>query len=593
MHREYGGRAGADDRARARAGVRPRPASATRASSASRPFAARPRARQARFDATALAGADARRRRARPRQARRGAAPRRPATTTRPGPTTSAGCETAVRELEALLGQAGDAFGDQLRAALAASAAAPTIDDVLVRLRAPAAHEVGTRRGASGDASAQTAARVLARLELPAGAALPTELEALAREIVLAPTLERAEALATELRFAVQQSAHGARARSNPRQPRRRRCWKACRTTCPRRLLRALERVAAGVARLDDALRADGAERARRDRRRSRARRAVGRRRRADRNRLRDLGYEVDDIEATLFADGGTAHFRRAGWENYFVRLRVDPAGRSINFNVVRASGDEENAERRRQDALAEDRWCAEFPKLMQTLAARGLSLDVTRRLEAGAVPVQVVDAATLPAIAAEDDTHVQPRRRRASAMNGRSLHSLPGGGVSPLGRPCGMTGSPWTRRRAGSRTSTRLLPHPLAVRAGGQHPRQLPDAARQRRHARAASALPVGESVTARLPVPARVRSRRGPAPVSERARRGRAGDQALRLEACRRRDADEPREPGRRHAQGCRRCATRAARSSSISRRGSRGSPIISTPTSIASSSPPSASR
>jgi hypothetical protein len=92
------------------------------------------------------------------------------------------------------------------------------------------------------------------------------------------------------------------------------------------------------------------------------------------------------------------------------VRLRVDPAGRSINFNVVRASGDEENAERRRQDALAEDRWCAEFPKLLQTLAARGLDLDVTRRLEAGAVPVQVVDTASLPAIAKEDDT-ARPRQ--------------------------------------------------------------------------------------------------------------------------------------------------------------------------------------
>jgi hypothetical protein len=40
----------------------------------------------------------------------------------------------------------------------------------------------------------------------------------------------------------------------------------------------------------------------------------------------------------------------------------------------------------------------------MQTLEARGLKLSVTRRLDAGAVPVQVVDASTLPAIAHEDD---------------------------------------------------------------------------------------------------------------------------------------------------------------------------------------------
>jgi len=40
----------------------------------------------------------------------------------------------------------------------------------------------------------------------------------------------------------------------------------------------------------------------------------------------------------------------------------------------------------------------------MQTLEARGLKLAVTRRLDAGAVPVQVVDAASLPGIAQEDD---------------------------------------------------------------------------------------------------------------------------------------------------------------------------------------------
>ena len=119
---------------------------------------------------------------------------------------------------------------------------------------------------------------------------------------------------------------------------------------------------------------------------------------------LRDLGYEVEDIEATLFVDGGTVHFHRPGWENYFVRLRVDPLEHTVNFNVVRARGDEETAERRRLDALAEDRWCAEFPRLMQTLAARGLQLDVTRRLSAGEVPVQVVDRAYLPATS-EDAT--------------------------------------------------------------------------------------------------------------------------------------------------------------------------------------------
>jgi hypothetical protein len=186
----------------------------------------------------------------------------------------------------------------------------------------------------------------------------------------------------------------------------------------PAPLLQALEHVVAGVARLDDGLRKTS--------------QAVLDEAAADRERaeqsaasivltqsLRDLGYEVEDIQSTLFVDGGATHFRRAGWENYFVRLRVDPAQRSINFNVVRASGEPQadSASLRRQDVLAEDRWCAEFPKLMQTLAARGLKLDVTRRLDAGAVPVQVVDAASLPRIEHEDDAapRAAPKARPVS----------------------------------------------------------------------------------------------------------------------------------------------------------------------------------
>ena len=68
----------------------------------------------------------------------------------------------------------------------------------------------------------------------------------------------------------------------------------------------------------------------------------------------------------------------------------------------------------------------------------------------------------------------------------------------------------------------------------------------------RAAAALPVGASGGARLSLPAGVRPGRRPAPLPERARRGRARDEALRSQARRRRDADEPREPGRRDAQG-----------------------------------------
>jgi len=237
--------------------------------------------------------------------------------------------------------------------------------------------------------------------------ALPAELEALARAVVLAPTRERAEALASELRLAVQRQREDREAQQHDTAAAKA-LLDELPEDAPAALVHALEAVAAGVTRLDRELR-DAAlallERAAADR----ALAADGAAALVLQESLRDLGDEVEDIESTLFVDGGAVHFRRAGWDRYFVRLRVDRNERTVNFNVVRARGAEENAERRRQDALAEDRWCAEFPRLMQTLASRGLTLDVTRRLEAGEIPVQVVDPARLPVIAALDDA-TRPR---------------------------------------------------------------------------------------------------------------------------------------------------------------------------------------
>jgi DNA repair exonuclease SbcCD ATPase subunit len=308
----------------------------------------------------------------------------------------------AVRELEALLEEAGSTLGAAAQATLVATTNAPTLDDVLAayvlqRQLAPGLDS------ATAETLRQTTARVLGRLELADDATLPTEIEALARTIVLAPSLDRAEALTTELRLAVQRHRE-ARTAQQADAAEARRLLAELPDDAPAPLQQALERVAAGAAPIDAALR-----------RATEAALATAAADRAQQEQaaaafvleesLRDLGYEVDGIEATLFANGGTVHFRRAGWESYMVRLRVDARERTVNFNVVRARGAEENAERRRDDALAEDRWCAEFPRLMQTLASRGLALDVTRRLAAGEIPVQVVDPASLPAVRADDDT--------------------------------------------------------------------------------------------------------------------------------------------------------------------------------------------
>ncbi len=119
---------------------------------------------------------------------------------------------------------------------------------------------------------------------------------------------------------------------------------------------------------------------------------------------LQDLGYQVEEIQDTLFVEGGVAHFRKSHWGDYQVRMRVAQGGGGINFNVVRAvDADQLEGETSVQDHLAEDRWCAEFPALLKTLAARGLRLEVTRRLEAGELPVQRVARDKLPKFAEED----------------------------------------------------------------------------------------------------------------------------------------------------------------------------------------------
>ncbi|AZP11063.1 hypothetical protein [Undibacterium parvum] len=111
---------------------------------------------------------------------------------------------------------------------------------------------------------------------------------------------------------------------------------------------------------------------------------------------LKELGYQVEEIANTLFVDGGVVHFRRPGWDNYMVRMRINPLTKNANFNVIRAVAEGEN-ERSVRDHLAEDRWCSEFPALLKALEARGLQMQVTRRLGAGELPVQLVDARKLP----------------------------------------------------------------------------------------------------------------------------------------------------------------------------------------------------
>ena len=275
-----------------------------------------------------------------------------------------AALDEEIARIESAVAAASARLADRAAPPPAPLGLAPSLDDLL----AFHAWQRGQRPGLSPDDSAACraiAARILARLERAPGETVPLALEQLARSIQLAPDLPRAEALASELRLQVQQ-ANAARAAALQAQQQR------------------LEQEAAALV-LEQS--------------------------------LRDLGYDIEPIEQTLFVDGGMTHFRKPGWGDYFVRLRVDSQARSINFNVVRARASGEDAAPRREDVLAEDRWCSEFPRLMATLAARGLDLAVTRRLAAGELPVQQVDADTLPHIRKTDSASpaAQPLARERS----------------------------------------------------------------------------------------------------------------------------------------------------------------------------------
>ncbi len=235
---------------------------------------------------------------------------------------------------------------------------------------------------------------LLARLEQPASQPLPIRIESLAREMLRAHDVSRADALASDLRLEIQ------RANQHRKQQQEDAAEAALllaqlADALPESLRATLLQVAAGGALLDEATRSlanemRAAVKAARQREEQEATAVVLE------QSLRDLGYEVGDIAQTLFVSGGVVHFQKQSWQNYHVRMRVNPKDQTVNFNVVRPK--EDTTADKRQDYLAEDRWCSEFPTLLKTLAARGVNLNVTRLLQAGEVPVQAVDAATLPA---------------------------------------------------------------------------------------------------------------------------------------------------------------------------------------------------
>ncbi|HYC46469.1 MAG TPA: hypothetical protein VED01_13430, partial [Burkholderiales bacterium] len=107
----------------------------------------------------------------------------------------------AASGLEQAIAETGNAQAARAAAALARGAQAASLDEVLQAYVLERQARPGLD-AAQAERFRETAARILARL--PQGHGIAPELEGLAREIILAPSVERAEALALELRHAVQ-----------------------------------------------------------------------------------------------------------------------------------------------------------------------------------------------------------------------------------------------------------------------------------------------------------------------------------------------------------------------------------------------------
>lgn len=280
--------------------------------------------------------------------------------------------DAAVRTLEERMReQSARAAADQglqelLQAIEHSVQAAPRTAADVLDLYAEQVRRLSPPRAARAMDRRATAQRILGRLAGMGDGELPPELDALLRKLIEAESDERAEMLALELRAQVQ------------------RCNEA-RVQAAQAVEENRRREIAGVLVAEV---------------------------------LCDLGYEVEPIAETLFVTGGVAHFQRAEWGDYYIRMRVDPQTRNVNFNMVRAATSHAppDAAQRKRDEEMEATWCAGIPKLLAELAARGIETLKLRELDAGAVPVQIVSPESIDAALRVKETTpaaaVAPQRR-------------------------------------------------------------------------------------------------------------------------------------------------------------------------------------
>jgi hypothetical protein len=306
---------------------------------------------------------------------------------------TFAGIENRLDEIKARVGTA-IALAD---VDLSWLGEAEPLAQMLERFSAAAS---GPSSGATAlaDAQAREAAvtRIVSRLLGASVDELPPAFESLVQQAIGTESAARFDMLCTELRRHVQEH--------NDRVKARRRAGETAASWLDRlepldvqghcaELREALRQVQDGLRPWDSQIESecrsalDALERAARQRQDARAAQILE-------ASLRDLGYEVDGIEQTIFSEGGAVHFQDRDWGDHFMRLRVSPERGTLHFNMVRSADSPASAAR---DLELEQQWCRTYPELMKVLAARGIATEPLRALGAGSFAVETVPASALP----------------------------------------------------------------------------------------------------------------------------------------------------------------------------------------------------
>lgn len=129
------------------------------------------------------------------------------------------------------------------------------------------------------------------------------------------------------------------------------------------------------------------------------------------RESLQEIGLELEADFDTLLTEGGIAHVRRPGWEDVAVRVRRNPDGSTMYFNMV-APRSPDGTAAEDLDEATERQWCTAFDDLVPALAERGVEVEVTHRSEPGEAEAQPVDEARFPFERRRRDRRALDRQR-------------------------------------------------------------------------------------------------------------------------------------------------------------------------------------